>query len=149
VEFRNGLGSAANGQGVLAYWSQAISRIAQGDPPQLTLDKIPAENTYKAKGDNADLKAAMDLSGLRTNLSVDLESDGCTALSITDPRPGIPWDLTPGRVGVFYMQHFKTLGGIPPGKWSLAQGALPDGLKLDPATEPSREHPQSRQVRVQ
>ncbi len=51
------------------------------------------------------------------------------------PAPTITTTSLPaGQVGVAYSQKMQATGGTPPYSWSLAAGALPAGLTLDPAT---------------
>ena len=47
--------------------------------------------------------------------------------------------LPAGTVGTPYSQALAASGGVAPYRWSLAGGALPAGLTLDPAQGPSRE----------
>ncbi len=42
--------------------------------------------------------------------------------------------LPNGQVEVGYSQTLVASGGVPPRTWSIAAGALPNGLALDPAT---------------
>ena len=52
----------------------------------------------------------------------------CTAIAVA------PALLPTGAVGQTFDQTFTAAGGRPPYTWSIAAGALPEGLALDPAT---------------
>ena len=65
------------------------------------------------------------------NLSITVVEEG-------DPPPGAPWittdELPEGQVGQDYAAQLSADWGALPYTWSVAGGALPAGLSLDPAT---------------
>jgi hypothetical protein len=114
--------------GELAFWSQYISAKAAADPRQNTLAKIPLENAFQARGDNADLATGLTSAALKKNFSFNLNSASCDRVGLKITTASFP----DGKVGARYDQTLQSAGGFPPIKWALDGGTtLPAGLTLD------------------
>jgi hypothetical protein len=67
------------------------------------------------------------------------DTDSAAFAILIDPRPPEPPEITPatppsGTVGTPYAFTFGATGGVQPYRWSIASGALPAGLNLNPAS---------------
>ncbi len=67
---------------------------------------------------------------------VNVVSASFTLIIVAAPTVAITTNssLPPGTVGVGYTQQIIATGGVSPYSWSVASGALPDGVRLDGTT---------------
>jgi large repetitive protein len=118
---------AATGGTVPYTWS--VLPQAGPTPPGLALNPSTGAltGTPTASGSYQFLAGVADAAGHTASklLSVDIAA----ALTITTASP-----LPEGAVGSAYQLQFTATGGTPAYAWSIASGALPAGLALDPAS---------------
>jgi len=108
-------------------WSVAVT--AGPLPPGLVLD--PASGLLSGKptatGTFQFLAGVADSTGQTASKLLSIAIEGALTLGPASPLPN-------GTVGVAYQAQFAATGGTPNYAWSVAAGAFPAGLTLDPAS---------------
>ena len=122
-----------------------------GGTPPFTWNVLPAIVTFPVPGQVSPGLTLDSATGLVTGTPASAGSFSFT-ITLTDNAKGSvskPFTLTvsaggplgivtaslpDGTVGAAYSQTLKANGGVPPYKWSVTTGTLPNGVTLDPAT---------------
>ena len=123
-------------------WYSTYLEVSSGTPPYtwtVTDGKLPAGVTLN--------ELTGELSGTPQNrglfsFTVTITDSGSpersvshTYLLIVNLEPDIIYfDLPNGTMGSWYHEQLAGTGGTDPMSWAVVDGALPDGLSLDPAT---------------
>jgi len=119
--------AAAGGQAPYA-WS-ILPQSGTSAPPGFVLDPASGRlsGTPAAAGNYQFLAGVSDAAGHTASKLLTLTIGAVLKISTPSPLPG-------GTVGVAYKLQFSATGGTPPYTWSVANGALPAGLALDPSS---------------
>jgi hypothetical protein len=98
-------------------------------PPGLALDRSTGSltGTPTASGSYQFLAGVTDTTGSTGSKLLTINIATLLAITTTSPLAG-------GPIGTPYQLQLAATGGTPPLTWSIASGALPAGLTLDPST---------------
>jgi len=118
-------------------YSQTLQAAGGTAPYTWTLisGSLPTGLSLAASGVISGTPAAVGSSSFTAGVTDSVSHQSSQQMSIAvELRPGITTSTLPNAVaGVAYSQALSASGGTPPYSWSIASGALPNGLSLSAA----------------